>query len=118
MPIPELVLTVRVVLLRPHDAENLGAAARALNNFGLSDWVWVDPAVDDLDRARRVAVHSTNLLLAARIANSLDTAVADCVWVVGTTSRRIPGWRRVNPRQAAMQMLARTAHGTVALVFG
>src|SRR5262249_28399766 len=94
-------LPVRVVLLRPHDAENLGAAARALNNFGLNDWVWVDPVVDDLERARRVAVHSTDVLSSARVASSLDAAVADCVWVVGTTSRRVPGKRRVNPRTAA-----------------
>jgi tRNA/rRNA methyltransferase/tRNA (cytidine32/uridine32-2'-O)-methyltransferase len=118
VPALDTALPVRVVLLRPHDAENLGASARALKNFGLTDWVWVDPAVDDLERARRVAVHSADLLASARVADSLDAAVSDCVWVVGTTSRRVPGRRRINPRQAAEQLVNRGAGGTVAVVFG
>jgi tRNA/rRNA methyltransferase/tRNA (cytidine32/uridine32-2'-O)-methyltransferase len=111
-------LPIRIVLVRPHDAENLGAAARALKNFGLCDWAWVDPAVTDLERARRVAVHAADLLSSARVAASLDSVVADCVWVVGTSSRSVSGTRRINPREAARQMVNRTAQGTVALVFG
>jgi tRNA/rRNA methyltransferase/tRNA (cytidine32/uridine32-2'-O)-methyltransferase len=111
-------LPIRIVLLRPHDAENLGAAARALKNFGLSDWAWVDPAVTDLERSRRVAVHAADLLSSARVASSLDAIVADCVWVVGTSSRSVTGTRRINPREAARQIVNRGADGTVALVFG
>src|SRR5690606_19710741 len=36
---------LRFVLLRPRNAENLGAAARAMTNFGGRDWVWVQPEV-------------------------------------------------------------------------
>src|SRR5262249_42779193 len=57
-------------------------------------------------------------LSSARIATSLDAAVADCVWVIGTTSRRVPGKRRINPRQAATQIVSRSVYGPVAIVFG
>jgi tRNA (cytidine32/uridine32-2'-O)-methyltransferase len=114
-------LPIRIVLLRPRSAENLGAAARALKNFGLDDWVWVDPVVreDELEPARRLAVHAGDVLDAARTVESLDTAVADCTWVVGTTSRHVPGLRRIDPRQACSQLVERAAAGgRVALVFG
>jgi hypothetical protein len=111
-------LGVRVVLLRPQDAQNVGSAARALRNFGLSDWAWVNPAFADLEPARRLAVHAGELLSTARVSESLDAIVADCVWVVGTSSRHVTGKRRVNPRQAAREMVERCDQGRVALVFG
>jgi TrmH family RNA methyltransferase len=80
--------------------------------------VWVDPRVVDLEPARRLAVHAAELLRAAGMAPSLDAAVADCVWVVGTSSRKVEGKRRLNPREAAHQLIGRAAQGSVALVFG
>jgi tRNA/rRNA methyltransferase len=38
MPTP-----IRFVLVHPRTPENLGAAARALKNFGQADWTWVRP---------------------------------------------------------------------------
>lgn len=109
---------LRLVLLRPRNAENLGAAARALKNFGLSDWVWVQPEVEDLGPAYRLAVHAHDVLDGARRADTLEEAVADCVWVVGTSSRRLEGKRRLSPRAFAGEAVTRAAQGPVALVFG
>lgn len=110
---------LRLVLVHPQNPDNVGAVARVMKNFGLADWVLVSPEFgEDLDPARRLAVHAGELLERARIVATLDEAVADCVWVVGTSSRHVRGKRRLGPRQTAQEVVERGAHGKVALVFG
>jgi tRNA/rRNA methyltransferase/tRNA (cytidine32/uridine32-2'-O)-methyltransferase len=101
------MVPIRVVL---HRAENVGAAARALKNFGLSDWAWVNPRPDDLEPAYRLAVNAGDLLETVRVCQSLDEAIADCVWVVGTSSRHAAGQRRIDPHEAA-RLLVERANG-------
>ena len=107
---------IRLVLLRPRNPENLGAVARAMKNCGLSDWAIVDPRTHDFAAARRVAVHAEELLDRPQLTSTLDEAVADCVWVVGTSSRAVKGKRRLAPREVAAE--AFTRGGKVAIVFG
>jgi tRNA/rRNA methyltransferase len=109
---------VRIVLLRPRNPENLGAVARAMKNFGLADWAIAELGTHDFDAARRVAVHAEELLDRPRVVRSLDEAVADCAWVVGTSSRRVRGKRRLSPAEVAAEALARAGEGRTALVFG
>ncbi|MBK7860088.1 MAG: RNA methyltransferase [Archangiaceae bacterium] len=108
---------VRIVLLRPRNADNLGAIARAMKNFGLSDWVVVspNPKLLEVPGMNRLAVHAGELLESVARVESLAEAVKDCSWVVGTTMRRIEGRRRVSPE--AVGDRART-EARVALVFG
>ncbi|MBJ6763086.1 rRNA methyltransferase [Myxococcaceae bacterium JPH2] len=113
-----MVLPIRFVLMRPRNAENLGAAARALKNCGLADWAWVTPEAEDLAPARRLAVHAEDLLEGVKRPDSLEAAVSDCVWVVGTSSRKVEGKRRMSPRAVGEELVARAAQGPVALVFG
>jgi tRNA/rRNA methyltransferase/tRNA (cytidine32/uridine32-2'-O)-methyltransferase len=111
------VAPVRIVLLRPRNADNLGAIARAMKNFGLSDWVVVspNPKLLEVPGMNRLAVHAGELLESVRRVDSLAEAVADCAWVVGTTMRRIEGRRRLSP-----EAVAERARGgaNLALVFG
>jgi tRNA/rRNA methyltransferase len=109
---------VRLVLLRPRNPENLGAIARAMKNFGLGDWAIAELGTHDFDAARRVAVHAEEVLDRPRIVRTLDEAVADCAWVVGTSSRRVRGKRRLSPGEVAREALARAREGRTALVFG
>jgi TrmH family RNA methyltransferase len=109
---------IRLVLLRPRIAENLGAAARAMKNFGFVDWAWVGCEIEDFAPARRMAVHAEELLDSARRFASLAEAVADCHWVVGTTSRRLEGHRRLPISVLGSEMAERAEQGPVALVFG
>jgi tRNA/rRNA methyltransferase len=111
-------LPVRLVFLRPRNPENLGAVARAMKNFGAGDWAIVDPRTLDFHSARRVAVHAEELLDRPRVVTSLDEAVADCAWVVGTSTRRLPGKRQLAPEVVAREAFARAASGPTALVFG
>jgi tRNA/rRNA methyltransferase len=109
---------VRIVLVRPRNPENLGAVARAMTNLGLDDWAIAALGTHDFDTARRVAVHAEGLLDRPRVVASLEEAVADCAWVVGTSSRRVRGRRRLSPQEVAREAHARAAEGRTALVFG
>jgi TrmH family RNA methyltransferase len=108
-------LDLRFVLLRPRVSENLGAAARALKNFGFSDWGTLQSEVEDLSGAERLAVQAADVLAARMEWATLDEALADRVWIVGTSSRKVPGKRRLSPREVAEEALRR---GPTALVFG
>jgi tRNA/rRNA methyltransferase len=108
---------VRVVLVRPSNPENLGAVARAMRNFELDDWAIVSIGTLDFAAARRVAVHAEGLLDRPRLCRTLDEAVADCVWVVGTTGRPPGGRRRLSPEEVAREAASR-APGRTAIVFG
>ncbi|HZZ85027.1 MAG TPA: TrmH family RNA methyltransferase [Anaeromyxobacteraceae bacterium] len=111
-------MPLRLVLLRPRNPENLGAVARAMKNFGLADWAIVDPRTHDFATARRVAVHSEELLDRPRVVATLDEAVADCAWVVGTSSRKVRGKRRLLPDEVAREAVERAPAGRTAVVFG
>jgi tRNA/rRNA methyltransferase len=106
------------VLLRPRNPENLGAVARAMKNFGLSDWSIAELGTHDFASMRRVAVHAEELLDRPRLVRTLDEAVADCAWVVGTSSRRVRGKRLLKPDEVAAEAIARAGEGRTAIVFG
>lgn len=108
---------VRIVLVRPRNPENLGAVARAMRNFGLDDWAIVAIGTHDFAAARRVAVHAEALLDRPRLTATLDEAVADCAWVVGTSARKVRGKRRLLPEEVAREAAAR-APGRTVIVFG
>ncbi len=108
---------VRVVLVRPLRCGNIGSAARAMKNMGLSRLVVVSPQEDRWDLAQRMAPGAHDVLDAAVHCRRTATAVADCTWVVGTTARgRKLKWPVHDPPH-----LARLIHqtpGEIALMFG
>jgi tRNA/rRNA methyltransferase len=113
----------RVVLVRTTVAANIGAAARALRNMGLSDLVLVAPDADPADpRAEMLATpHAADLLRAARVVPTFDEAVADCL-LVAATSANVGGlFRRQSvgtPEEVAAHLLRVLPSGPAALVFG
>lgn len=113
-----LPANIRIVLLRTHNGQNLGAIARALNNFGLSRLVLADLQDVRWADARQTAVRSVELLETAERAPSLEAAIEGCSWVVGTTMRRVAGQRDLHPRAVAEELAARSETESVALVFG
>ncbi len=77
---------LRVVLVAPRNPLNIGAAARAISNFGFSELRLVNP-YQVAFREARSAVKSQHVLRDAREYAELADAVADCALVVGTTAR-------------------------------
>jgi TrmH family RNA methyltransferase len=78
---------LRVVLVSARNPLNIGAAARALSNFGFSHLRVVNPYEVAFRRARS-AVGASSVLTAAQEYGSVAEAIADCTLVVGTTAVR------------------------------
>jgi tRNA/rRNA methyltransferase len=84
----ELLAAVRIILVEPAGALNVGAIARTLKNLGLSQLVLVNPHCDPLgEEARRMAVHAQDILEKATIVDSLPAALTGCVRAIATTAR-------------------------------
>lgn len=75
---------LRVVLVAPRNPLNIGAAARAMSNFGFSRLRLVNP-YEVAFREARSAVKAGHILGGAQEFKTLAEAVADCALVVGTT---------------------------------
>lgn len=97
---------VVLVLDRPRDATNVGAVVRAMGNFGLARLRLVEPAA--FDEARILALAHRGAPVLARLERhaTLDAALADCGFVLGTTARaRAVRHERLTPREAAPALL-------------
>ena len=107
-----------VVLVRPRDPNNIGAAARAMANFGLRDLRVVKPYAPSWKEAVS-AVGAADILATARLYDTLPDAVADCTLTVATTALKN---RRLNETIVALpqftQWLSKQPAGKTALVFG
>lgn len=76
---------LRVILVSPRNPLNIGAAARAMHNFGFQHLRLVDP-YDVAYQEARSAVHAGDLLREAQVYSTLPEALADCSLIVGTTA--------------------------------
>ncbi len=110
---------VRVVLSRTSHPGNIGAAARAMKTMGLSQLVLVSPQSFPDPVATARAAGADDILANARVVGSLAEALEGTVFAAALTARRrelaVPmKWAR----DAAGDIVSRTAYGDVALVFG
>ena len=77
-----------IILVGPQLGENIGAAARAMANFGLSRLRLVAPRQPwPNDKARMMAAGADRILDGAELFDDLETAIADCTFVVAATAR-------------------------------
>ena len=106
----------RVILVRPKDAANVGAAARALKNFGFSELYLVAPRCRLGPRAEALASHAVDVLEQATVTDTLAEALRGCSWAVGTTAReRASSGNTVLAARDGIRELPATG---AALVFG
>jgi tRNA/rRNA methyltransferase len=110
-----------VVLVEPQMGENIGAAARAMANFGLSRLRLVKPRQGwPNERARVMAAGADRILEKAELYDTLADAIGDCSYVLATTARNHDQAKPViAPETAAVELAPRVAGGeTVAIIFG
>jgi tRNA/rRNA methyltransferase len=110
-----------VVLVEPQLGQNIGTAARAMANFGLSRLRLVKPRDGWPDiQATRAASGADAVLDGVQLFDTLEAALADCQFVLATTARAHDQAKPViGPEQAAREIAPRVAGGeTVAVVFG
>jgi tRNA/rRNA methyltransferase len=110
-----------VILVEPQLGENIGAAARAMANFGLSRLRLVKPRDGWPNiHARRAASGADRILDTATLHDTVEDAIADCTVVLATTARAHDQAKPVIGAEEAARVLApRVAVGeTVAIMFG
>jgi tRNA/rRNA methyltransferase/tRNA (cytidine32/uridine32-2'-O)-methyltransferase len=108
-----------VVLHETQELVNIAHAVRAMKNFGFADLRLVAPVEYDAWRIEGIAHRSADVLERAVRVDTLEEALADCVHVVGFTSRGRTAKKSVRrPREAAADILAHAQEGPVALLFG
>lgn len=97
--------------MRTKDSANVGAAARAMRNFGLDDLWLVAPRCRIDERARALASHAGDLLESARVVETLDEALVGITLVAGTSARprRAPSYAVSGPREAAPRLVSGAA---------
>src|ERR1700694_4419936 len=110
---------IRIVLSRPSHPGNIGAAARAMKTMGFRDLALVKPRHFPDPDATAIAAGAADVLLNARVCDTLEAALADCVLAVGFSARkRELSHEARRLREAAPAILDSAAAGHVALVFG
>ena len=118
-----------VILVRPQMGENIGAAARAMSNFGLRELRLVAPR-DGWPNSRALEMASGGVNISSATATVYDThfpaaVLADIQLAYATTARsRDMEKRVVDPKSAAMEEIGHSATAwlmrkvTTALIFG
>jgi tRNA/rRNA methyltransferase/tRNA (cytidine32/uridine32-2'-O)-methyltransferase len=110
---------VVIVLDEPQDVVNIAGVIRAMMNMGMSQLRLVRPAEFDAYRIEGIAHRSDSLIRATRVFQTLDEALADVTFVVGTTARPRTAQRNfAHPREGAREIVARAREGRVAVMFG
>lgn len=107
-----------IILVRPQLGENIGKAARAMLNFGLTEMRLVTPRDGWPNPDAGPAAAGADIVLEqATVYETLADAVADCAHVYATTVRKRGVTKPVvTPEEAAREIHGRT--GRSALVFG
>ena len=82
-------LNPTIILIRPQLSENIGMAARAMDNFGLSKLFIVNPRDGwPSKRAETSAKHADKIINKAKVYNHLDDAVSNFDLVIATSNRK------------------------------
>jgi len=110
---------IRIVLVEPSHPGNIGGAARALKNMGLTDLCVVNPKRFPDPQAEWRAAGAQDVLENITVVDSVQTAVADCHLVMGTStrSRSIP-WPVDTADASAVKLVSAAKVGSVAVLFG
>lgn len=109
---------IRIILVEPAGALNVGSVARVMKNMGFNQLILVKPHCNPSDEdARHMAVHGVDVLENAILVNSLPEALTGCQRAIATTAHS----RSLNtpfetPRQALPWLL--DSHSNTALIFG
>jgi tRNA/rRNA methyltransferase len=111
----------KVILVKPRNPDNIGAAARAMANFGLGNLCVVAPHIPvwrESVEALRAAVGAGHIVSAASVFERITEAAADCRTLIGTSSLH-----RQNPQRDVVSLpdirkYLADRQGPVGILFG
>jgi TrmH family RNA methyltransferase len=108
-----------LVLVNPQDIVNIASAVRIAKNFGIERMRLVQPEVFDPYRIEGIAHNTADFVSRIEIVDTLEAAIADCVFTAVLTARERAAKRQVlRPREAAATLIEHAAAGPVAVVAG
>jgi len=123
LPVKErskMLENIAIILIEPQIPENIGAAARAMNNMGVTRLILVKPENCDLTRILKMATGtSIDIVEDMEVYDHLAEAIGPFHYVVGTTART--GAHRpalTNPRDLAKNLVPIAQENRVAVLFG
>ena len=111
---------IRIVVVGPKYEGNVGAIARSMANFGLSELYLVSPCELGDDAYRR-AKHGSQILDGVHIVDTLDQAVDGCFLIAGTSGITTQGDRNYSRVPVSVRDFAMGCRGypeKIAVVFG
>jgi tRNA/rRNA methyltransferase len=84
-----LLERIRIILVEPAGALNVGSVTRVMKNMGLRQLILVNPQCNPYgEEARRMAVHGSDILEQCQQVSNLPEALQDCQRAIATTSRQ------------------------------
>ena len=109
-----------VILCETSHPGNIGSAARAMKNMGLTRLTLVAPHRFPHGEAIALAAGASDILEKASLVTTLEEAITDFQWIFGTSARtRTFRWPQLTPKVAAQKMATyASSQQKVALVFG
>lgn len=114
-----MLSNIRIVLVETFHPGNIGAAARAMKNMGLSELYLVNPRVFPDEEAVSRAAGAKDLLETAVVVQTVEEAIADCQLIVGTSAReRSYDLPLQDLETASEQIWSEANEGKVAILFG
>jgi tRNA (cytidine32/uridine32-2'-O)-methyltransferase len=118
-PAPDLG-NITFVLSRTTEPMNIGAAARAMKNMGLSRLVLINPRDPFGERSRVMAHGAEDVLERARVVLDHKAAIREMIVVAGSTARprELRKGALLSPEELARLLVDASADGPVAMMFG
>ena len=111
---------ISIVLYKPRFPENIGSAARAMQNMGIKNLIVVEPENCDLTKMLKMATHSAaDIIQEMLVYETLSQAIDKFSYVVGTTAR-LGGERPVvkRPSVISQDLVSITQNNPTAILFG
>ena len=89
--LPRFNESICIVLVEPEHDGNIGAVARCMMNFGITDLRIVGRDGDWSEETRKRAKNAQEVLDGAKLVDTLERGVSDCSIVIGTSGKREEG---------------------------
>ena len=115
----KLLSQIKIILVEPAGALNVGSIARVMKNMGLQQLVLVNPQCDfQGEQARWMAVHGTDVLAAVQVVETLPEALQGCQRAIATTARSRSLPTNLETPATALPWLLDPEITNAALIFG
>ena len=110
---------IKIILVEPAHPGNIGGAARAMKTMGITQLVLVNPLRFPDPQADWRAAGAVDVVDQATVVTDLSEALANCQFVLGTSTRmRSIPWPVISARQVGEILSAQAQSAEVAVVFG